>query len=279
MNKAITTAIRQVLSPLESKKRTVSFARRGAFSKQPFTSNKPGREPARRDIRDSNHSSVSFRNHVSKMSTLERRDSPHPKETSTPKNKPTFSQESMCNDIRTTSRIIVLTRQLSKFHSSIPAIPAIPSISDSFLSTCPKSYTFEILGCLQAVTPLLKFMPQFHSVTPLICSGSQETGQAGASGESQPWVPKGQGETQAARPNRKQLRQAAVANRFAETLRQKDREKSVTCRKRERNSNSAFTETFPFPFNFIFQNRPKAFAELSFHASSGSRRGCIGSEF
>ena len=180
----------------------------------------------------------------------------------------------MCNDIRTTSRIIVLTRQLSKFHSSIPAIP---SISDPFLSTCPKSYTFEILGCLQAVTPLLKFIPQFHSVTPLICSGSQETGQAGASGESQPWVPKGQGETQAARPNRKQLRQAAVANRFAETLRQKDREKSVTCRKRERNSNSAFTKTFPFP-NSIFQN-PIAFAELSFHASSGSRRGCIGSEF
>ena len=140
----------------------------------------------------------------------------------------------------------------------------------------PKSYTFEILGCLQAVTPLLKFMPQFHSVTPLICSGSQETGQAGASGESQPWVPKGQGETQAARPNREQLQQAAAANRFAETLRQKDREKSVTCRKRERNSNSAFTRTFPFP-NSIFQN-PIAFAELSFHASSGSRRGCIGSE-
>ena len=124
---------------------------------------------------------------------------------------------------------------------------AISLYSVPFLSTCPKSYTFEILGCLQAVTPLLKFMPQFHSVTPLICSGSQETGQAGASGESQPWVPKGQGETQAARPNRKQLRQAAVANRFAETLRQKDREKSVTCRKRERNSNSAFTRTFPFP--------------------------------
>lgn len=80
-----------------------------------------------------------------------------------------------------------------------------PALLLRFLSTCPKSYTFELLGCLQAVTPLLKFMPQFHSVTPLICSGSQETGQAGASGESQPWVPKGQGETQAARPNRKQL--------------------------------------------------------------------------
>ena len=178
---------------------------------------------------------------------MERRGSPHQKETSTPENKPTFSQESLCNVIRTTSRIVVLARTSSKFHSNIPAILAIPSISGPFLSTCPKSYTFEILGCLQAVTPLLKFMPQFHSVTPLICSGSQETGQAGASGESQPWVPKGQGETQAARPNREQLQQAAAANRFAETLRQKDREKSVTCRKRERNSNSAFTETFPFP--------------------------------
>ena len=185
----------------------------------------------------------------------------------------------MCNGICTTVRSIILALESPRHSSHIPALNTVLPHSSPFLSTCPKSYAFEIKGCLQAVTPLLKFMPQFHSVTPLICSGSQETGQAGASGESQPWVPKGQGETQAARPNRKQLQQAAVANRFAETLRQKDREKSVTCRKRERNSNSAFTKTFPFPFNFISQNRPKAFAELSFRASSGSRRGCIGSEF
>lgn len=95
-----------------------------------------------------------------------------------------------------------------------PGLQGHPALLRTLLSTCPKSYTFEILGCLQAVIPLLKFMPQFHSVTPLICSGSQETGQAGASGESQLWVPKGQGETQAARPNRKQLRSSCSGEPF-----------------------------------------------------------------
>ena len=62
---------------------------------------------------------------------------------------------------------------------------------------CPlarKSSVPREVGCLQVVTGLLTFMPQFHSVTPLICSGSKETGQAGASGESHMWVPKGQDE-------------------------------------------------------------------------------------
>ena len=95
-----------------------------------------------------------------------------------------------------------------------PGLQGHPALRHLSSRPCPKSYTFEIIGCLQAVTPLLKFMPQFHSVTPLICSGSQETGQAGASGESQPWVPKGQGETQAARPNRKQLRSSCGGEPF-----------------------------------------------------------------
>lgn len=145
-------------------------------------------------------------NHVSKACSLERRCCPliqkkHPP----PANMPPFAQESMCNSICTTLPSTVLASISHRHPFRIPVFKAIPPYFTRFLSTCPKSYTFEILGCLQAVTPLLKFMPQFHSVTPLICSGSQETGQAGASGESQPWVPKGQSETQAARPNRKQL--------------------------------------------------------------------------
>ena len=113
--------------------------------------------------------------------------------------------------------IIAFNHSCTRISSGFILHPGLKNRSVSFrpfLSTCPKSYTFEILGCLQAVTPLLKFMPQFHSVTPLICSGSQETGQAGASGESQPWVPKGQGETQAARPNRKQLRSSCDGEPF-----------------------------------------------------------------
>lgn len=157
---------------------------------------------------------IPSQNHVSKACSLERRCCPHSKETSTLANMPAFSQEHMCNSICTTPRSTGLAQISPRHPFRIPVFKAIPPYFTRFLSTCPKSYAFEILGCLQAVTPLLKFMPQFHSVTPLICSGSQETGQAGASGESQPWVPKGQGETQAARPNRKQLRSSCGGEPF-----------------------------------------------------------------
>ena len=169
---------------------------------------------AQHNIEQNNHLHIPSQNHVSKACSLERRCHPHSKETSTPANMPSFSQERMCNSICTTPCSTGLAQISPRHPFRIPVFKAIPPYFARFLSTCPKSYAFEILGCLQAVTPLLKFMPQFHSVTPLICSGSQETGQAGASGESQPWVPKGQGETQAARPNRKQLRSSCGGEPF-----------------------------------------------------------------